>query len=131
MLDYHLTQISKDYSNIIHVDRTYKSLKNHPQLLLRVTNFSENSYFYASQELNVPKVKILLSYGEHAREFLPVESLFYLLNNLTHGLISPKGSDAELYSRMVLSKIDLFIVAMMNPDGREYIGIFFLFKYLN
>ncbi|KAI0211736.1 hypothetical protein LSAT2_003412 [Lamellibrachia satsuma] len=67
------------------------------------------------------KAKILLSYGEHAREFFPIESLIHLLSNLTDGLEPSASKVAKEFSHAILSNIDLFIVAMMNPDGRCYI----------
>jgi len=51
------------------------------------------------------KVKILLSFGEHAREFLPVETLFYLIENLES-------------SKVDLTKLELYVIALANPDGR-------------
>ncbi|XP_064622834.1 carboxypeptidase O-like [Lineus longissimus] len=123
-IETHLTEIVDRNSNYMRLDKIYRSKENRPQLLLRISNFSGSRISPAPYEhlySNVPKVRILLSYGEHAREFLPVESLFYLLKNLTDGLKMDRDSPGERFSRMVFSNIDLFIVALVNPDGREYV----------
>ncbi|XP_060078938.1 carboxypeptidase A5-like isoform X2 [Ylistrum balloti] len=39
--------------------------------------------------------------------------------NLTAGLSSLPGSYAEQFTRSILSKVDLFIIGMANPDGRS------------
>ncbi len=74
-----------------------------------------NIYMFSVQ------VKVLLSYGEHAREFLPVESMFHLLANLTSGVVQPRGTPEFEFSHRVLSHMDLFIVAVVNPDGRHLV----------
>ncbi len=66
-------------------------------------------------------MKLLLSYGEHAREFLPIESMFNLLHNLTQGMAAPVNSHQHAFSRTILSQMDIFIIAMVNPDGRHYV----------
>jgi murein tripeptide amidase MpaA len=106
------------------LDKIYRSKENRPQLLLRISNFSGSRISPAPYEHlypNIPKVRILLSYGEHAREFLPLESLFYLLKNLTEGLKMDRDTAGERFSRLVFSNVDLFIVAIVNPDGRQYV----------
>lgn len=64
-----------------------------------------------AHEKIVPKVKILLSYGEHAREFLPVESLFHLLNNITDGLRAPVHSPAYKFTNLILSRVSAIILS--------------------
>ncbi len=115
----HLQDIVDYNSNYMRLDNIYRSRQSKPQLLVRITNFTDSQL--VTGVLPTPKVKVLLSYGEHAREFLPIESLFHLLTNLTEGLAAPKGSHAEEFSRTTLSRVDLFIVAMVNPDGRHYV----------
>lgn len=118
----HLNEIIERNPQYMHLDNSFKSREGFSQLLIHIANFSDsrmtfmNKPFYLSS-----KVKVLLSYGEHAREFFPIESLFYFLTNLTQGLSSPRNSPAENFSRHIFSKVDLFIVALMNPDGRHYV----------
>ncbi|XP_046351212.2 carboxypeptidase A4-like [Haliotis rufescens] len=123
---YHnLTSIQKDvqqllfrYPNFMKIDWKYNSRLGKPQMLLHITNFTLNTD--PDQKVG-RKVKMLLSYGEHAREFFPVESMFHLLRNLTGGLGSTPGSYEEVYSRHVLSSTDLHIIVMANPDGRVHV----------
>ena len=118
----HLEAISAMYPNFIQLDPMYKSRNNRPQMLVRVTNYSDSTRsLLESNTTPVPKVKILLSYGEHAREFFPIESMFHLLNNLTTGVTLPKGSPEFEFSYKILSRVDLFIVAVVNPDGRHLV----------
>jgi hypothetical protein len=108
----------------VHIDWAYASRELRPQMVLRVSNFSSHGWTSTASE-SMPrshqKLKLLLSFGEHAREFLPVETMFHLLRNLTSGLAYPPESYEERHSRMILSKVDLYIVGIMNPDGRDYI----------
>ena len=69
-----------------------------------MTNFTDTQRVVAHSQ-TTPKVKVLLSYGEHAREFLPVESLFHLLENLTAGLSQPHESPAYSFSSFILSRV--------------------------
>ena len=120
----HLVDIVNTHPNFMSIDYMYKSRENSPQMLLRLTNFTDSRMHTVSDQSDIgatPKVKVLLSFGEHAREFLPIESLFHLLLNLTQGLNAPKNSYAEVYSRTVFTKMELFIVAVMNPDGRRFL----------
>ena len=82
---------------------------------MSLISFLEIKIEYAFQ------VKLLLSYGEHAREFFPIESMFHLLHNLTQGTVAPVNSHEHSFSRTILSQMDIFIVAMVNPDGRHYV----------
>jgi len=118
----HLEDIVSRNPNYFRIDWSYTSRQSQPQLVLRMTNFTDGrSIRVTSETVPNPKLKILLSFGEHAREFLPVESMFYLLQNITSGLSLPEEWPGFKYSRSILSKIDLFVVAMMNPDGRRYV----------
>ena len=118
----HLEAIAAVHPNYIQLDPVYKSRYNRPQMLVRVTNYSDSTRgLLGSDTISVPKVKVLLSYGEHAREFFPIESMFHLLNNLTSGVTSPRGSAEFDFSYRILSQIDLFIIAVVNPDGRHLV----------
>jgi hypothetical protein len=67
------------------------------------------------------KVRILLSFGEHSSEYLPVESMIYLLKNLTSGINAPVGSAGYNFTRFVIENIDLYLIGMFNPDGRSVV----------
>lgn len=69
------------------------------------------------------KAKLLLVCGEHAREFVPVESCFHLMHNLTAAASESKGkgSAAVSYARFVLEHAELYVIPMLNPDGRRRI----------
>lgn len=116
----HLRQIVSRYPGFIKLDEAYYSRNQVPQYLLQVTNFTNYPPGGGFKTSNT-KAKVLLSYGEHAREFFPVESLFHLLNNLTAGLHSDRDSYAMAFTRTVFSKLDLYIVVLANPDGRLHI----------
>ena len=117
-----LLKLTNRAPGYIQMISSFVSREGRPQLLLRITNFTNNqlqpSYNTGPSR---DKVKILLSYGEHAREFFPIESLIYLVGNLTGGLKTDASPTARDFSQLILSNIDLFIVAMMNPDGRVYV----------
>ena len=104
-----ITALSEQYPKYLGLDNSFKSRGGHSQLLLHLTNFTES---------HVLKRKVLLSFGEHAREFLPIESLFYLLRNITKGTTMSKNSPEFHFSSVILNQIDIYIVTMMNPDGR-------------
>ena len=110
-----ITAIAKQYPSFIKLDNSFTSRSGHSQLLLHVTNSTFES------RLRKRKRRVLLSYGEHAREFFPVESLFHLLNNLTQGTIMDKNSPQFQFSSTILSNIDMYIITIMNPDGRLYV----------
>ncbi|XP_033640756.1 carboxypeptidase A1-like [Asterias rubens] len=107
--------------NYIKLDLKYTSRIGNPQYILHLSNFSNSRTASGLVGLAAAKPKILLSYGEHAREFFPVESLFHLLRNITGGLRALHGSPAESFSRMILTRFDIYIIAMANPDGRQYV----------
>ncbi|XP_070578847.1 carboxypeptidase A4-like [Ptychodera flava] len=120
-LGQHLEEIVSRNPYYLKLEKDYISRQGRPQYIIRMTNFSDSHKFTGSYSLSQHKPKILLSCGEHAREFFPIESVIYLLQNITSGLTASKGSHQENFSRNVLSKLDLFIIAMVNPDGRHYI----------
>lgn len=108
-------------SHYMRLDSGYRSRMGRSQLVIHITNFTGSTSTQLYKHTEVPKLKVLLSYGEHAREFLPVESMLFFLKNITSGLASLPGTYAEQFSRLILSKVDLFIIAMANPDGRSLV----------
>ena len=116
----------KDY---IRLDLSYISRLGEPQLLLRITNFThlknQNITNYWRNDGSKKRVKILISCGEHARELIPTESIIFLLTNLTKGLQyngskDPMENPSYRFSHYILTNVDLFIVVMLNPDGRKF-----------
>lgn len=119
---YHnLTTIVLDLYEVVHKYGRYiiyrdefKSKAGRPQLVIRISNFTTGT--------SPNKIRILLAFGEHAREFFPVESMFYFLKNLTKGLDKPHdGGSSASYSAWVVNNFDLYIIGMTNPDGRDHI----------
>lgn len=57
-------------------------------------------------------VKILITSGEHAREFFPVEYVLFLLKRMSESLY---------IERNIFSRVTLFVLPMMNPSGRAFL----------
>ncbi|CAD5123335.1 DgyrCDS11691 [Dimorphilus gyrociliatus] len=55
------------------------------------------------------KVNILLSSGEHAREFFPVEYTMSMIEQLIRE------------KKYLLRYVNLFVIVLSNPDGREFV----------
>ncbi|XP_061165260.1 carboxypeptidase T-like isoform X2 [Saccostrea echinata] len=111
------------FPNYVKVYTQYKSRKNRPQHLLHISNFSESKElerFKDSDSLK-NKPRLLFSYGEHAREFLPVESAIRFIKNITGGLLSSSDVFSRKFTQQILSQADIYIILMANPDGRHYV----------
>ncbi|ESO96431.1 hypothetical protein LOTGIDRAFT_159841 [Lottia gigantea] len=119
----HISDLTRNNPSYMSISRRFRSKEGRPQMLLHLTNFSSSQsvpHSYPHTQ-HVPKIKILLSYGEHAREFMPIETLFYLLQNLTEGIRAPLASFEESFSRTILTKFDIYVIVMANPDGRKIV----------
>lgn len=122
-----LKSIALLYPDFVRIEWMYRSRNDAPQLVTHITNFSLPFFDESPNEglgyrkILSPKVLVLFSYGEHAREFFPVESCFHLLKNLTDGLKAKLGSYEETFTRSVLRRFDIYAIVMANPDGRSYI----------
>ena len=94
--------------------KEYSSKKGQTQNVIYASNFKTHG------DANKEKVNILFSYGEHAREFFPIESILHLLQQLvsTGGHHKDKGT---VTGADILDHIDLYIIVIANPDGREYV----------
>lgn len=55
------------------------------------------------------KANILISSGEHAREFFPVEYTLYIIEKLTNE------------KKNFLKFVNIYFIVMSNPDGRAYV----------
>lgn len=122
---YHnLTRIGKEveyllkFPNYVKVYTHHKSRQNRQQYLLHISNFTKHSEKFDNL---VEKPRILFSFGEHAREFLPVESAIYFIRNLTGGLLPDEDGFSRQFTQQILSLVDLYIILMANPDGRHHV----------
>lgn len=121
-LERKIKALSNRYPDWMKVDLNYKSRNDRPQFLIHVTDFKEK--LIQAKDIKTEKLKVLFSYGEHAREFLPTESMLYLIDNITTGITtSLKGTSEWLFSKNILTNVDLYLIAMANPDGRKYIEL--------
>jgi hypothetical protein len=79
-------------------------------VLLRLTDESVPKHY---------KVQVFLTFGEHPRELVVVESCLDLLRNLTEGWDQPCDSPGGRYSRHILRNTEILMVGVMNPDGKQ------------
>ena len=116
----HLRAVASRHPDYMRVDWTYVSRLRAPQMLLRINNFTD---FPTDVEPfpNGVRLRVLLSYGEHPREFLPIESLFHLLDVISRGLTAHRRGAMDHFTQLLLSRVDLFIVVVLNPDGRRLV----------
>lgn len=110
-----LHHISAQYSELVDVQMRYRSRLGLPQYVIRISNFSLDSVMENKED---KRSRILLSYGEHAAEFFPVQSLFHLLKNVTQGIDLPPGTYEGNFTRFLLNNFDLYLLTIVNPDGR-------------
>lgn len=122
--------------------------------LMQIGHFHKNIESNEFRPPKTPKIptkrpKLLLSFGEHAREFVTVESFFHLLEYILAGvksadqdcavMASQVGEDGlpvdasdgvrlvhspgyrARWSRFVLDHVDLHLLGVTNPDGRMHI----------
>ncbi|XP_030855216.1 carboxypeptidase A1 isoform X1 [Strongylocentrotus purpuratus] len=116
-----ITDLVVKHPTYFRLDLNFKSRSNIPQYVLHMTNFSSSRISYGSHGVSNVKPRLLLSFGEHAREFFPVESMIHLLKRITRGLYAPLNSPEDQYTKHVLSQLDIYIIVMANPDGRHLI----------
>lgn len=93
---------NKDFVHLLEPEH-HISKQGRKQYILHIRNFQIPD--------DLKFVKVLLSFGEHAREFLPIESLLYLLEKLMHNFRTG-NLDIDL------NRIELYIIVICNPDGR-------------
>ena len=62
------------------------------------------------------KQRMLITFGEHAREFLPVESFFRLVHETCKALAA--GEDDTVH---LTGNIELLLIGLVNPDGRRHL----------
>ena len=113
-----LHHISVQYPELVDVQMRYRSRLGLSQYVLRISNFSLDSINDRKQDR---RSRILLSYGEHAAEFFPVQSLLHLLQNVTQGVDLPPGTYGGNFTRFLLNNFELYLLTIVNPDGRVII----------
>lgn len=109
-----LRHISTQYSEFVDVEMRYRSRFGLSQYVLHITNFTLDTVDKKTDK----RSKVLLSYGEHAAEFFPVESMFYFLRKITQGYDMRPGTREGNFTRFVLNNFDLYLLTIVNPDGR-------------
>lgn len=111
-----LRHFSGQYSEFVDIELQYRSRLGLSQYVVHLTNLSHHN-----QNSKDTRSRLLLSFGEHAAEFFPVQSMFYLLDNITKGFdFSPRTFEGR-FTRFVLNNFDLYLVTILNPDGRMLI----------
>lgn len=105
------------YPDIIDVEMYYRSRLGLSQYLIHITNNANTGKRIKSDT----RARVLLSFGEHSSEFFPVESMLNLLKNITTGYDRPTDTLAGNFTAFILKNIDLYVVALVNPDGRAII----------
>lgn len=113
-----LHHVSSKYSEFLDVQMRYRSRMGLTQFVVRVSNFSLDS---VSKSKSDNRSRILFSYGEHAAEFLPVQSMFHLIENITQGYDLLRETHGAKFTRYLLNNFDLFILTIVNPDGRTIV----------
>lgn len=116
-LEAELCSLARENEDFIQITNDYKSSSGLSQLVFRMTNFSSKF-----ETFTAPKVRLLLSFGEHAREFFPVESMLYFINNVTNKVRGTSNIPFDqTFSAWVLNNFDIIFIGMANPDGRHFI----------
>ena len=118
-----LSSINAEVIKIVNNSPGYiRFFKEHTSKDGRTQNVIHVSNFMTHGEATKKKVNILFSYGEHAREFFPVESILHLLHQLLTVEDNQKYQDKEnLIGADILNYIDLYIIVTANPDGRQFV----------
>ena len=106
-------QFVKNNPSFVRSEKKYLSREGRNQYLIHMTNFTNYDQITSSNRL-----KIFLSFGEHAREFVPVESCLCLIKRL---LQQRKYSFQSTLGINYMNYIDLYIVVIGNPDGRHLV----------
>lgn len=94
-----LRALSEKKSHLVQrLSPAFRSRENRDQHVLKLSR-GDNSQ---------DKAKVLLSFGEHAREFFPVETALHLIDSL--------GAN-----KVDLTKLEIYIIVLANPDGRYFV----------
>ncbi|XP_065286007.2 uncharacterized protein [Dermacentor albipictus] len=108
--------LAESYPAYVQVDHRFKSHNGLSQLVVRLANFSDST-LHAAPRLRSFKVRALLLFGQRGGELVTVESALHFLRQLFAGLSAPSHTVEAAFSRTLLSKVDLHLIIMVNPDG--------------
>lgn len=111
--------LAETYPAYVQVDHRFKSRNGLSQLVVRLANFSDST-LHAAPQLRSFKVRALLLSGQRGGELVTVESVLHFLRQLFVGLSSPSHTVEGAISRKLLSKVDLHVVVLANPDGLNH-----------
>lgn len=79
--------------------------------LVKLTDISK-----ATRADGSKKKRMLITFGEHAREFLPVESFFKLVHDTCKAFKAGEGETVHW-----MGNIELLLIGLVNPDGRRHL----------
>lgn len=108
--------LAESYPTYVQVDHRFKSRNGLSQLVVRLANFSDST-LHAAPQLQIFKVRALLLFGQRGGELVTVESALHFLRQLFAGLSAPSHTIEGAFSRTLLSKVDLHLIIVVNPDG--------------
>jgi hypothetical protein len=102
-----LTSLARDFPDLVELRNIGSSRQNRP--ITAATLY--DSRRARSRQCTPPTV--LITSGEHAREFIPVEVLITLMRNLSEAVVAASVDRAD-----ILQRVRVVAVPMANPDGR-------------
>lgn len=101
--------LAQRYPTCLAVEDSGRSRLGDKLYLLKVTDKSQ-----AQRPNGSRKQRMLITFGEHAREFLPVESFFKLVRDTCKAFEAGEEETVHL-----LGNIELLLIGLLNPDGRR------------
>ena len=110
-----LASLARDFPSLVQLRNIGSSRQNRPIMAAILSDTRRASILPPSMALShqCSPPTVVLTSGEHAREFIPVEVLIALMRNLSKAAITASSGHAE-----ILQRIRLIAVPIANPDGR-------------
>lgn len=113
----HLFDIVDRHSSVLALETSDLSThRGEPLYLLKLT--SARPHTYRKNGSKIKKPLVLVTFGEHPRELVSVESFFDLVQNITNGYESGCQTWEGRYSKYILDHLELHFVGLLNPDGK-------------
>jgi len=103
--------LARLYPQCVVTDDSGRSRQGDKLYLVKLTDGSKATRADGSR-----KQRMLITFGEHAREFLPVESFFKLVHDTCKAF---KAGEEEAVN--LLGNIELLLIGLVNPDGRRHL----------